>query len=88
MTQSVREPIEVIFAMQWHKRNIVILLNTDGNQVKRNRHLTASIGNCTYAATASDLIYERVYVPSFEWQFIEIPDRRLQTILSRSEMES
>ena len=86
MTQAVHQPIDMSFALQWRKKCIIILLNTDKNQVTRNRHLGASIGNYTYAVSISDFIKERVYVHSFEWQFTENPGHRIQTALGRSEI--
>ena len=88
MKQSVRQQIDMRFALQWCKKSIIILFNADNNQATRNRHLTASIGNYTYTATVSDFIKERVYIHSFEWQFIENPDHRIQTVLARSEIAS
>ena len=84
MTQAIRQLIDTHFSLQWCRENIVVPLGVEKNEATGSQRLTVAIGNFSYLATIGDFIKQRAASAGLECQFINKPEHRIPTILSRS----
>lgn len=78
---KTRKPSNNI-SVQKRWRDNIALLFAKRNEIIDNQRLTISEDNFSYLQTISDFIKERTGKYSFECQFVEKPDHRIQNMPS------